>query len=139
MDFKQLVKKYFWQTAFFGWAVILLILSVIPYSGLIEQSHERSHFRWDYLEHFAVFAVFALLFGLWKRKIKVKKNEILWFLFSGSLYANVTELIQFFVEGRTVNPLDILFNLAGLYAGSLLIILFLFNHNFISSFFKNQK
>ena len=116
------------MTAFFGWAALLIILSVIPTDGLPETGNNESSFRLDYSIHFGVFFVFSMLYGFWrlmepKRK---RRQELLLFLGTGTVYAIATELLQHFVEGRSVNPLDALFNLAGLYAGAT-IIYFIFN------------
>lgn len=131
MDFKGFVAKYFWMTAFFGWAVLLIVLSVIPTSGLIETDDEKSSFRLDYLIHFGVFFVFSMLYGLWRLMgpMQKRRQELLLFLGAGTVYAIVTELLQHFVEGRSVNPLDALLNLAGLYAGSTAIY-FIFNKKY---------
>ena len=38
----------------------------------------KDNFRWDYLEHFGVFLIFGILFGLWRRTLTTdKKKEIL--------------------------------------------------------------
>jgi VanZ family protein len=129
MGFKKLVERYFWMTAFFGWAVLLIILSVIPTSSLIEtEENKLSSFRLDYLIHFGVFFVFSVLYGFWRLKgpAQNKRQELLLFLATGTLYAIATELLQHFVEGRSVNPLDALLNMAGLYAGTT-IFYFIFN------------
>ena len=131
MVFKGFVARYFWMTAFFGWAALLIVLSVIPTSGILETDDKQSSFRMDYLIHFGVFFVFSMLYGLWRLmgpKPK-KRQELLLFLGAGTIYAIATELLQHFVEGRTVNPLDALLNLAGLYAGAT-IIYFIFNKNY---------
>jgi VanZ family protein len=128
MVFKGCVARYFWMTAFFGWAALLIILSVIPTSSLIEtEENKLSSFRMDYLIHFGVFFIFSMLYGLWQLKGPAqKRQELLLFLGSGTIYAIATELLQYFVEGRTVNPLDALLNMAGLYAGTT-IFYFIFN------------
>ncbi len=118
---KQIITKYFWPTAFFGWAVVLVILSIIPTSSFIYKSNDPDKFRWDYVEHFGVFVVFGILFGLWRRKLSTNKNrEFIWFLIMGSIYAASTEVLQLFVDGRTFNPIDLYMNLGGLMLGTLI-------------------
>jgi VanZ family protein len=121
VEVKQILTKYFWPSAFFGWAIILVILSIIPTSSLIEESNDPSNFRWDYVEHFGVFVVFGVLFGFWRRKVSTNKNkELIWFLIVGSIYAVSTEVLQIFVDGRTFNPVDMYMNIGGLLVGTLI-------------------
>ncbi|MDF1573522.1 MAG: VanZ family protein [Bacteroidales bacterium] len=110
--------KYFWAAGFFSWATLILVLSVLPTNEMIKKSNEDSTFRWDYLEHFGVFVVFALLFGFWRSSTTGEMNrELLYFLIMGSIYASFTEVVQLWIDGRTFNPLDLLFNLLGLLIG----------------------
>ena len=119
---KEIIRRYFWAVAFFGWSIILLILAVIPSSGLIEESNDKDNFRWDYLEHFGVFVFFAILFGFWrKRQLKSANKEILMFLIFGGIYAAGTELTQLFVETRSFNHVDLALNLGGLVVGLLIV------------------
>lgn len=119
---RQLITKYFWATAFFGWALILIVLSIISTSSLIEESNDPDKFRWDYLEHFGVFVVFGVLFGFWRRTMKgAKTKELLYFLLLGSVFASCTELLQLFVDGRTFNPVDMILNVAGVGIGTVIV------------------
>lgn len=123
---KRLI-NYFWAAAFFGWAVIILVLSIIPTSGLIEESNDPDNFRWDYVEHFGVFVLFAVLFGLWRRgrlgcgvrgagyRLRVAGCWV-----PGAGYAVFTEVLQIWVDGRTFNPVDMYFNLGGFVVGLLI-------------------
>jgi VanZ family protein len=119
--------KYFWATGFFGWAAVIMALSVLPTNELIKKSNEGSSFRWDYLEHFGVFVIFALLFGFWRSSLFTQRNrELLWFLVLGGVFAAFTEVIQLWVAGRTFNPLDLLFNLGGLLIGMAITRIYIF-------------
>jgi len=110
--------KYFWATIFFGWAAVILVLSVLPTNEMIKKSNEGSTFRWDYLEHFGVFVIFAMLYGFWRSSVREPvKRHLLYFLVLGSVYASFTEVIQLWIAGRTFNPFDLLFNLAGVLGG----------------------
>jgi VanZ family protein len=128
--------KYFWGTTFFGWAIVLFIISVMPSTGLKAEGSKDGDFRWDYPLHFIVFMIFAILYGYWRKNVKVShiKKEITWFLFAGSLYAGLTESVQLFVAGRSFNPVDMLLNVLGVLTGTLLAYLFIFKPNA-----ENQK
>ncbi len=133
MDFKAFICTYFRMTAFFGWAALLLIVSVIPTDSLPAAGNDESSFRLDYLIHFGVFVVYAWLYGYWRLPwlVQKKRQELFLFLGSGTLYALTTELLQYFIESRTVNPLDMLLNLAGLYIGMTIFYL-IFNKKSVS-------
>lgn len=111
--------KYLPAILFFGWAFLILIFSVVPNSNLQPPSQDDSGFRWDYLQHGGVFFVLSILFGFWKciqQRICTRK-VIMIFAGIGLLYAFFTEVLQLFIESRTFNPLDILFNGLGLILG----------------------
>ncbi len=119
--------QYFWTTAFFGWAAILLILSVLPSNDIVRQTNEATRFRLDYPEHFIVFMIFGLLFGFWRRELLHSRNrEILFFLLFGGLYAASTELVQIAIESRSYNPADLYFNLGGLLLGAAITRIYIF-------------
>jgi VanZ family protein len=119
----QKIPKYFWTVSFFGWTALILVLSVIPTNKLIEDSNDPNDFRWDYVEHFGVFVVFAVLFGLWRGSSKTnnRKMELFWFVLPGAAYAVFTEVLQIWVEGRTYNPVDMYLNLGGFILGIIVV------------------
>lgn len=130
MDFKLKSEKaysYFWAIAFFGWSAILMVLAVLPSNELFQKGNKESWLRIDYMEHFLVFLFFALLFGLWRRKILSSKNrEILLFMLFGGMYAAINETIQLFIASRTFNPFDLWFNLVGLLLGAAITRIYIF-------------
>lgn len=112
---------------FIGWAIAIFIGSVIPTTGFEPASSRESNFRWDYPLHFLVFLILALLFGYWRgaKVIRNIKKEVTWFLIAGSGYAVLTESIQLFIESRSFNPLDLIYNVLGVLSGTLLAWLFI--------------
>ncbi len=119
--------QYFWTTAFFGWAAILLILSVLPSNDIVRQTSEVTSFRLDFLEHFIVFMMFGLLFGFWRRDLLQSRNrETLFLLFFGGIYAASTEMVQIVIESRSFNPADLYFNLGGLLLGAAITRIYIF-------------
>lgn len=113
------ITNCFWSAALVGWALILLVLSIIPTSKVIRESNNPDRFRWDYLEHFSLFFILGLLMVMWQRKLKFKRRKELLALslIIGTIYAASLELIQLFVPGRTFNPIDMYLNIAGLLLG----------------------
>ena len=126
MGFKM-ITKYLWATIFFCWAIAILIGSVMPTTGFEPASSRESNFRWDYPLHFLVFLILALLFGYWRgaKVIRNVKKDVTWFLIAGSGYAVLTESIQLFIESRSFNPLDLIYNVLGVLSGTLLAWLFI--------------
>ena len=100
---------------FFTWSVLLVYFSLMPNSSV--PGSGSTTFRWDFLEHMVAFGLFSFLYVIWRAESIKKKKEIFLFLAIGTSYAILTELIQHFTNDRTVNPMDLLFNLLGLYAG----------------------
>lgn len=115
---KQLIYKYFWLALFCGWSVFILVLSVIPANEILQKSNEEGNFRWDYLEHFVAFFLLAVIFGFWRKSTRAKNNKAIFtFIFLGLIYACITEIVQVGIPGRSFNPVDLLFNIAGILTG----------------------
>ncbi len=117
---KPELKQLFLAISFFLWSILIFFFSIIPGDNLVKLGNEDSVFRWDYLEHFAVFSLFAILFLLWLRNSSTKKVFIA-LLIVGISFASFTELIQLFIESRSFNYIDLLFNIAGLHSGYFII------------------
>ena len=113
-------KRLVWGILFLAWSALIIILSVIPNDGLSKMGIDNSGFRWDYLEHLSVFILFSVLYLLWRKDDTVKKR-VAGLIIIGVLFAACTELFQLFVESRSFNYLDLLFNLAGLLIGMLIM------------------
>ncbi len=79
---------------------------------------EESGPRWDYFEHFFLYLAIPILYffskGAYLNRIIKKTYQI--FLI-GLLFACLTELQQFFIEGRTFNPVDLVLNTSGFIIG----------------------
>jgi len=105
---------------FIAWSTLIIVLAVIPNEGLTKMGLDNSGFRWDYLEHFAVFILFAVLYLQWRKSDPARKRAVGLIIF-GILLAACTELFQLFIQSRSFNYLDLLFNIAGLPIGALII------------------
>ena len=117
---KPKMKQTIFAASFFLWSILIIFFSVMPGEDLVKLGNEDSGFRWDYLEHFAVFSLFSILFLLWLRNRPAKKVFIA-LLIVGISFASFTELLQLFIESRSFNYIDILFNIAGLHTGYFII------------------
>lgn len=105
-----------WGILFITWSCIIIIISIVPGDGLVKLGVNNSGFRWDYIEHFFVFFLLAILFLQW-RKNDTRNKRIRLLLLIGGLLAISTELSQLFIQSRSFNYIDLLCNLAGLPIG----------------------
>ncbi len=105
---------------FIAWSILIIVFSVIPNDSLAKMGIDNSGFRWDYLEHFGVFVLFSTLYLQWRIADPVKKR--IWgLIIIGVVFAASTELFQLFIQSRSFNYLDLLFNIAGLPIGAIVI------------------
>ena len=110
----------FWGILFIAWSILIIVFSVIPNDSLAKMGIDNSGFRWDYLEHFGVFVLFSTLYLQWRIADPVKKR--IWgLIIIGVVFAASTELFQLFIQSRSFNYLDLLFNIAGLPIGAIVI------------------
>lgn len=107
--------RYFIPAVVWG-LVILIAISMppgnIPKSGIFSIPH------FDKFVHFALFAVFGLLFsyGFFKQSKQgaFHLRFVLFTVLAGIIYGSFTEILQhFYFTGRDGNIIDVLFNLFG--------------------------
>ena len=72
--------------------------------------------------HFLIYCGLAVLYLLWKadKNLHVKKSSIFYFFLGGFILAFGSEFVQFFIPGRTYNPIDFYSNIAGILIGIML-------------------
>lgn len=119
---KQLFKVLFWL-----WGLTIFILSSLPNIPTQKINIWNEPFRLDYLEHFGVFAIWGGLFIVWKAESQgafVFRNYI-WAIVGLVMFACADEIHQIWIPGRTFNPLDLIYNVAGLLTTYALIPVFL--------------
>lgn len=114
-------------TATMLWLLLLIILSVMPYSQSERLPGTETDFRWDYPEHFAGYFLLAFLAALWRadRNLSLPLTGIIIIITAGSILSVILEYIQLYIPGRAFNMIDVAFNTAGLLAG-LLTVYFIF-------------
>jgi len=108
---KRLLRFLFWL-----WGLIVFVLSSLPNIPTQKINIWDELFRLDYLEHFGVFALLGSFFIAWKADSNGRfyhKNHI-WFIFGTFIFAALDEIHQIWIDGRTFNPLDMIYNIAGL-------------------------
>ncbi len=117
---KKKYYKYFWSLVFYLWLISLVIFTARPYSGNSAE-HNESIIRWDYFQHFFLYAAIGILFflanGAFIHK-NTRKNNLVLFI-AGLFFAGITELYQLWIPGRAFNPADLILNISGLLAGVL--------------------
>ena len=125
------MKKFnYFRLLFRLWAVLIFILSIIPYQNKLTESTRERWIRADYVEHLILFFILSFLFVFWKReKINYFNSMFLLYLVFSLLFAVSMEFIQIFVPNRTFNVMDMLYNAAGIILG--LFISFLFRKKFL--------
>ena len=112
-------KRRFLAALFFAWLIALLALTYWP--GLGAAQPPEKGLRTDYIGHFGFYALLILFFLLWQhfRGKKVTTGYILQVALIGVLLGATTEITQQLVPGRSLNPVDMLFNCLGIAAGAL--------------------
>lgn len=118
-----------WTPAFYLWLLALLVLTSISFSPEMKKQNEGG-FRFDYLEHFILYAAIPVLYfladGASLKKI-IKDNYYIILL--GILFSVLTEIYQYFIPGRSFNPIDLMLNLGGFIAGILISKFILFPYS----------
>ena len=109
------------------WVSIIIVLSIIP--GIPDHDIKIKGFeiRMDYIEHFVVFAVLAVLLKFSRsNSINNKKrwlNMVLNIIF-GLSFSYLVEFIQIYIPGRAYNPVDFIYNMGGFILIYLSLLLF---------------
>jgi VanZ family protein len=105
--------------------ISIIGLNIFPNTNIEAISSKDFQFRLDYAIHLIAYMLVSILFLLWKNGIvkHTKFSNIALFIVSGILFSVLTEYIQKFIPGRTYNPVDLYFNIAGIVSGFVLVYL----------------
>jgi len=131
-------KKSIWLVLFILWALLLIIVSVYPYSDK-DIFEGESHFRWDYLEHLVAYLVLGGLYIIWRSNadFTIKTIELV-FLFSVTcLFSILIEYVQVLIPGRSFNFIDMFYNAVGVLSG-ILITYFLLIRLYLKRKYEHQ-
>ena len=109
--------KQLWTAVFYIWLIALLVLTSMSFPNKITPEEEPG-LRWDYFEHFFLYLAIPIFYfvseGASLNRLIKKAYQI--FLL-GLLFACLTEFQQYFIEGRSFNPVDLALNLSGFITG----------------------
>lgn len=114
---KRTLKIIFWL-----WLVSAIILNLVPFINDISTDiNIKTGIRWDYLFHFGFYFIGIYIFWQWKLRVFYKKRKvfIILFLISWIIFSSFNEYIQQFIPGRSFNPIDLIMNISGVSAASL--------------------
>lgn len=112
---------------FWFWFMMVTILSVIPGTPKSRVNVWGLEFRMDYLEHLVVYFILGMLYA--GRKGRIVNETIIikvLYIFMWMIFAIATELVQKLIAGRSFNPNDMYYNVAGIILG-LVITMAYFN------------
>ena len=105
----------------FGWLLIVLLLTLTPGESMPRGGLWTNLLSFDKIAHFFVFCilVFLMIIGFSKQYTfeKLRLNAVTYSVVFGILYGLLIEIIQYFIPGRAIEPLDILANTIGCFIG----------------------
>ena len=119
------IPRTFYRIIFFSALTGLLVISSIPdITANMPADNEGSGFRFDYLFHFLAYAGITFLY--------TRAYRPTWYgLLMIIAFAALEELHQYWIPGRTVNPVDFGFDVAGL---AMVVLVWLRNHRISGRF-----
>ncbi len=97
----------------------LLALTYYPDLPMARIRLRNEWFRLDYLGHLGFYAILSVLFMLWRAgwRNRASWKLALVALAGGFLLGAATEATQLLISGRTLNPVDMAYNAAGVVLG----------------------
>lgn len=104
------------------WFAVIVILSVIPDDTPNTVNLIKFEIRLDYLLHFLIYLPLGFALMKWSYLNK-KKYYFLCFISLFLFMGIIPEIVQLFIPYRTFNPYDLLFNLAGVLSGIIVVLI----------------
>jgi len=133
-------KERLFRFLFWFWLILIITLSSIPFFSAPKVEIKQFHFeiRLDYIFHFIIYLIFSIIFFLWKIKgKKQRKFHLLTVMILLSIVLAVfDEFHQKLIPGRVFNPIDLIYNCAGLVTGFIFSIIVFRRKKAIRSFYK---
>lgn len=110
---------------FFSLLGALIFLTYYPDMPDMKVRIRNEWFRLDYFGHMGFYAALTASFLIWRTGWRGKVNPLflLWTIFGGVVLGVVTELTQSFIPGRSSNPVDLIYNIAGILTGAAAVYL----------------
>ena len=107
-----------YKILFWSWLVIIFLLSVWQKLPVNKLEKGYSILRIDYLAHLAAYFLLGFFFIKgYLRNTGIKYKFAILIVGIGLIYGVLTEVIQLYVKGRTFNPIDLIYNCAGITIG----------------------
>lgn len=124
------------KTVFWVWLLVLFLLNVIPLGNDASKAltGKRFIFRLDYLFHFFMMLIFAIIWVVGKnRNVNwFAKHETLIYCAVVVLAGIALELLQLALPWRAFNRMDMFSNLIG--AGLTVLIILILNYHYLKKF-----
>ncbi len=111
----------FKRVIFFTYILAIIVVAVFPFSAADVGAMNRVYvmsFRLDHLLHLLAFIPLYPL-GSWLFQPKPWKGRV-YLLLAGLVIASSAEFIQYFIDYRAYNPVDLISNLAGVLLGAII-------------------
>ena len=104
---------------FFTLLAALLALTYYPDLPDLKVRIQNEWFRLDYIGHLGFYAAISASFIIWRTGWRGKIPGILIFftILAGTITGIITEFSQLAIPGRSFNPVDMMYNCAGVMAG----------------------
>lgn len=104
---------------FFLLLAALLVLTYYPDLPDTKIRVRGEWFRLDYIGHLGFYAALTVSFLVWRAgwRKRVSNKLLIFTLLGGFALGSLTELTQLAVPGRSMNPVDLLYNCLGILAG----------------------
>ena len=119
--------RNYWLEALLIWCGVIIVATIFPAYHLAFVSDLNIFPEADLLVHFFLFLLYGILFtGTLTYRFKLKKVflKLLFVLVSGTMFAAITELLQFLLPvNRSASLDDLIADIAGVLIGSLLVII----------------
>ncbi len=112
-------KERLFRFLFWFWLSAIIIISSIPGLSIPKMNIVKFEFRLDYVFHFIIYFIFSIIFFIWKinGKKQRKFNLLAMMIILSVILAVFDEFHQMLIPGRTFNPVDLIYNCAGLFTG----------------------
>lgn len=111
-----ILKYLFWV-----WLVLILLISSIPDLPGPDLSSGDSLVRFDYILHLLEYFILISLLLFWRAgpDHRIRNGFIVLAFLGGIIVASLDEYHQTWIPGRSFNPMDMYYNYAGLFTGTL--------------------
>jgi VanZ family protein len=110
-----------WSRVFWGWIILVVLLTAMPVNPDLGISFDNFWMRPDYMEHLTFYFILGLLFYpyLYTRPETQRITDVRYWFLSGFVFAVITEFYQLYNPYRSFSYWDMMLNIGGLFTGVL--------------------